>query len=86
MRAQGQGRQNFETGNAKLGVDVATGNRTAQNQGFQDTQHAISTAFTAGGQAIPAVTGAVEKYYPPAAPAKTAAVKSNAPTQKPGDR
>lgn len=68
---EGRGRQAFESGQAKANTDIATGNRTVQNQGFQDTQHAISTAVSATGQALaPFAAGA---------PVAAAPVKATAP-------
>jgi hypothetical protein len=59
LTEQGRGKQAFEAGDSARKVNLATGNRTAANEGFQNTQHAISTAFTAGGQALTGLQGAL---------------------------
>jgi hypothetical protein len=82
--SQQSGKQAFQTGQAANDINVATGNRTAQDKGFENTQHAISTAFTAGGQALDGTLGAVKTYYPPKnAPATTGTAAPAAPAVKP---
>jgi len=67
--AQQQGAQSYQTNRARNQIDVATGNRSAQNEGFQNEQHAISTAFTAGGQAMNGLTNLGSAYGGGAKPA-----------------
>jgi hypothetical protein len=62
--AQQQGQQQYQTANAQNQINVATGNRNAANEGFQNQQAATAGAVQMGGRALEGITQAAKTYWP----------------------